>query len=138
MEERAVVDRLTELRYCGLVTLCGGLAGAASWQAIATAIGQALDTIEASAPVRLWGLAADEFCELAREPREANLDQVSQRDLQLATERDTAAFGAEGPLLVGLRAGGLTIGVIEVPQHAEAAELLTCLLYTSPSPRDRS
>ena len=124
MEEDTAVDGLIERRYCGLVQLGAGLAGAASWQAVVCAVSDALTTIDAPSPVRLWGQSADGFVELAREPRSVELHPIAQRELRLAAEQETTSFDGAGPLVVGLHAAGVTVGALEVTDGAESAELL--------------
>jgi signal transduction histidine kinase/DNA-binding NarL/FixJ family response regulator len=114
MEATGLVDSAIELRYLGLVRLSGGIAGASTWDGLATATADALDTMGAPAPVRLWGTTPDGFAELARVPADADFAAISQGELRAAAERGSPAPSADGRLLLGLHASGVSMGVLEV------------------------
>jgi len=119
MEETPVVDSAIELRYLGLVQLSRSTAGASSWNALARAIADALDTTGTPAAVRLWCTTPDGFGELAREPPDADFPAISQRVLRAAAERSSPTVRSDGRLLLGLHAGGVSMGVLEVACAAE-------------------
>jgi signal transduction histidine kinase/DNA-binding NarL/FixJ family response regulator len=119
MEATRLADVAIELRYLGLVRLSGGIAGASTWEGLATATADALDTMGASAPVRLWCTTPDGFSELARVPSDADFPAISQAELRAAAERGSPAPSADGRLLLGLHASGVSMGVLEVAGAVE-------------------
>jgi signal transduction histidine kinase/DNA-binding NarL/FixJ family response regulator len=125
MEATGLVDSAIELRYLGLVRLSGGIAGASTWDALATATADALDTMGAPAPVRLWGTTPDGFSELARVPADAELPAISQGELRAAAERGSPAPSPDGRLLLGLHASGVSMGVLEVAGALEHSGFLS-------------
>jgi signal transduction histidine kinase/DNA-binding NarL/FixJ family response regulator len=114
MEATGLVDSGIELRYLGLVRLSRGIAGASTWDALATATADALDTMGAPAPVRLWCTTPDGFSELARVPADADFAAISQAELRAAAERGRPALSSGDRLLLGLHASGVSMGVLEV------------------------
>jgi len=82
MGRNGVLDNSIELRYLGLVRLSGSIAGASSWDGLARAIGEALETIGGAGPVRLWCTTPDGFAELARDPVDADFPVVAQHELR--------------------------------------------------------
>ena len=124
MLETPTIDGSIERRYLALIRLSTSIAGASSWQGAATAVGDALRAIDSPSPVRLWGTTAEGFSELARDPADAELGPISQRELRLAAEQETTTFGSDRGLLLGLHAAGVRVGVLEVTDPGEQAELL--------------
>ena len=124
MEATLANDGSTERRYLGLVQLTSSISGASSWHGVASAIGHALNTVDAPAPVRLWGTTSDGLGELARDPPDAEFPPLAQRELRLAAERRTATLRSDGRLLLGLHAGGVSMGALEVTDPGECGELL--------------
>jgi len=124
MEGTLGTDESIERRYLGLVQLSSSISGASSWSGVASAIGHALRTTDAPAGVRLWGTTADGLGELARDPPDAEFPPLAQRELREAAERRTASHRPEGTLLLGLHASGVSMGVLEVADAGDQAELL--------------
>jgi signal transduction histidine kinase/DNA-binding NarL/FixJ family response regulator len=125
MEATGLADTAIELRYLGLVRLSGGIAGASTWGALATATADALETMGSPAPVRLWCTTPDGFAELARVPAHADLKSISQRELRAAAERASPAPSSDGRLLLGLHASGVSMGVLEVAGAVEHTGFLS-------------
>jgi signal transduction histidine kinase/DNA-binding NarL/FixJ family response regulator len=125
METTGLVDSAIELRYLGLVRLSGGIAGAASWGALARATADALDTMGTPAPVRLWCTTPDGFSELARVPADAEFPDVAQAELRAAAERGSPTARDDGRLLLGLHASGVSMGVLEIGGAAEHSGFLS-------------
>jgi signal transduction histidine kinase/DNA-binding NarL/FixJ family response regulator len=117
-------DASIEWRYLGLVQLSNSISGVGSWQALAAAIAGSLATIGAPAPVRLWGNTPEGLGELARDPPDAELAPIAQRELRAAAERPTASLQADGTLLFGLHASGVSMGVLEVGGATEHSDFL--------------
>jgi signal transduction histidine kinase/DNA-binding NarL/FixJ family response regulator len=125
METTGLVDGAIELRYLGLVRLSGGIAGAATWDALTRAIADALDTMGTPAPVRLWCTTPDGFSELARAPADAEFPGIAQQELRAAAERGSPTARDDGRLLLGLHASGVSMGVLEVGGAAEHSGFLS-------------
>ena len=125
MAASGLVDSAIELRYLGLVRLSGGIAAASTWGALARATADALDTMGAPAPVRLWCTTPDGFSELARVPADADFPAISQGELRAAAERASPAPGDDGRLLLGLHASGVSMGVLEVAGAVEHSAFLS-------------
>lgn len=118
----AVDESSIEWRYLGLIQLSGSISRVSSWQGLARSVREALGTIDASTRVRLWGTTSDGLGELARDPADADLPVVSQGELSAAAEGGAGGVRADGRLLVGLHARGVSMGVLEVDGAAEHAD----------------
>jgi two-component system response regulator DevR len=109
---------LLERRYLGLVRLAGGIADAWEWKQLAAAISHGLeDPLEEFAGerrVRIWAILSEGFEELARYPSDSSCPHVHPRELQRAAELGEPTETADGCLLVGLHAGGVSLGVLEL------------------------
>jgi signal transduction histidine kinase/DNA-binding NarL/FixJ family response regulator len=120
------LDERIERRYVGLARLARSVSVAADYTQVAAAIGAAIaDPLdEGHAPsVRLWAITADGIEELARHSA-GDLPHLSQRDLQRAAVLSEPTVASDGRLLVGLHAGGMTLGVLEVEELGADADLV--------------
>src|SRR4051794_1375636 len=120
------LDERIERRYVGLARLARSVSVAADFTQVAAAIGAAVaDPLdEGHAPsVRLWAITAEGIEELARQSA-GDLPHLSQRDLQRAAVLSEPTVASDGRLLVGLHAGGMTLGVLEVEECGADADLV--------------
>jgi signal transduction histidine kinase/DNA-binding NarL/FixJ family response regulator len=118
-----------ERRYLALVRLGRDLAQASDWKALAAAIsrglGEALVTPPSEPPgVRVWALTSEGFDELARHPAGREFASSPARALHRAAELGEPAESPGGGVLVGLHAGGMSLGVLEVDEPAADRELI--------------
>lgn len=126
------LDESIERRYVGLVRLSSSLAAAADWHGVASAVAESLAPLTERYPTRLWGKTADGFEELGRSPAAHAFSRRALRDLQLAAAHDEPALRDDGSVLVGLHAGGVSLGVLELagaddPDLAgQAAPIVAC------------
>jgi GAF domain-containing protein len=121
------LDERIERRYVGLARLARSVSTAADFKqlsaAVAAALEEPLDGAESPA-VRLWAITSDGLEELARHPSHRELPQIPQRGLQCAAVLSEPTEAPKGRLLVGLHAGGMSLGVLEVEEGAADVELL--------------
>src|SRR6478735_7387151 len=106
------LDERIERRYVALARLARSVSVASDHTQVASAVAFALADPLADAPpatVRLWAITADGVEELARHAP-ADLPHLSQRDLQRAAVLAEATEACEGRLLIGLHAGGVSLG----------------------------
>jgi signal transduction histidine kinase/DNA-binding NarL/FixJ family response regulator len=122
-------DRV-ERRYVGLARVARAVATAADFKqltaAVAAAFDQPLDGTPSPA-VRLWAITADAVEEVARHPADREFPRVSQRELEQAAVSPEPVVTAEGRVLVGLLAGGISLGVVELEEEAADLELLASI-----------
>ena len=119
-------DRV-ERRYVGLARLARAVSTAADFKQLTAAVAAAFDDPldgMASPAVRLWAITSDAVEELSRHPADREFPHLSQRELQRAVVSPEPAVTAEGRVLVGLVAGGVSLGVVEVEEGAADLELL--------------
>jgi signal transduction histidine kinase/DNA-binding NarL/FixJ family response regulator len=122
-------DVRLERRYLALVRLARDLAQASDWKALAAAISRGLGEGLAAPPdeppaVRLWAITSEGFEELARHPPGREFAHSPARALHRAAELGEPAESPGGGVLVGLHAGGMSLGVLEVDESASDAELI--------------
>jgi signal transduction histidine kinase/DNA-binding NarL/FixJ family response regulator len=118
-----------ERRYLGLIELGRGVAEAADWGQLAAAVSRGLDAARpepaADPPgVRVLALTADGLDELGAHPEGHAFPHTPRRDLRRAMELAEPAAGPERGMLVGLHAGGVALGVLEVDDAAADGELI--------------
>jgi signal transduction histidine kinase/DNA-binding NarL/FixJ family response regulator len=122
------VGDLLERRYLSLIRLASSIAGACDWQQLGAAVSNGLELPleepERSPRVRIWGILSEGFEELSRYPAEDPWPQVHARELQRAAVIDDPTEYDDGCLLVGLHAGGVSLGVLEVDAPTADAELI--------------
>jgi signal transduction histidine kinase/DNA-binding NarL/FixJ family response regulator len=122
------VGDLLERRYLSLIRLASSIAGACDWQQLGAAVSNGLEPpLEEPARcprVRIWGILSEGVEELSRYPAEEPCPQIHARELQRAAVMGEAAEYDDGSLLVGLHAGGVSLGVLEVDAPAADAELI--------------
>ena len=74
--------------------------------------------------MRLWAITAEGLEELARHAPTDDLPHLSQRDLQRAAVLAEATEGCDGRLLIGLHAGGVSLGVLDIAEAGTDTDLL--------------
>jgi signal transduction histidine kinase/DNA-binding NarL/FixJ family response regulator len=114
-----------ELSYLGLVRLSGSLARASDWSHVADSVSESIGPPDTQRPARLWGRTQEQFEELARSPEDHDFPRIAARDLDLAAERTEATVQEDGAVLVGLHAGGVSLGVLEVRNAADRVDFLS-------------
>jgi signal transduction histidine kinase/DNA-binding NarL/FixJ family response regulator len=122
-------DELLERRYLALVRLARDVAQASDWKALAAAIsrglGEAIVTPPSDPPaVRLWAITSEGFDELARHPARREFTTSPARTLHRAAELGEPAESPGGGTLVGLHAGGMSLGVVEVDEPGADREFI--------------
>lgn len=121
------LDERIERRYVGLARLARSVSSAADFKQLSAAVAAALEEPLDGAPapgVRLWAITSDGVEELARHSPDRELPHLPQRELQRAAVLSEPTAASEGRLLVGLHAGGMSLGVLEVEEGAADPELL--------------
>jgi signal transduction histidine kinase/DNA-binding NarL/FixJ family response regulator len=123
------VSRLVERRYLGLVELVRMVSLARDWKELARGISQGLERAFADEPesalaVRVWAITDDGFEESARYPAEHDFVLRSPRELRRAAGIAEPIETATGGVLVGLHAGGVSFGVLDIDCPAADSELL--------------
>lgn len=123
------LDELVERRYLGLVRLARSLAEASDWQQLAAAISHGLEetlhaALDGPPGIRLWASTSEGFDELGRYPAEHDFAHLPLRELQRSAKEGEPTGAPGGGLLVGLHAGGISLGVVEVAAPEADAELL--------------
>jgi signal transduction histidine kinase/DNA-binding NarL/FixJ family response regulator len=106
------VDESIEHRYLAILRLGASLARAGDWTQVATAVAESLAPVNEHRPARLWGRTAEGY-EVLGDSGHA-FPRVAARALHQAADRDEPAARADGGVLVGLHAGGVSVGVLEV------------------------
>lgn len=102
---------------------------ARDWKELARGISQGLERAFADAPesalaVRVWAITDDGFEESARYPAEHDFVLRSPRELRRAAGSAEPIETATGGVLVGLHAGGVSFGVLDIDCPAADSELL--------------
>jgi signal transduction histidine kinase/DNA-binding NarL/FixJ family response regulator len=123
----AGLDERIERRYVKFTRLARSVAAAADFKQLAAAVAAALEEPfdDAEPPaVRLWAITSDGIEELARHAPGRELPHIPQRELQRAAVRSEPTNGVTGRVLVGLHAGGTSLGVLEVDEDGTDLELL--------------
>lgn len=123
------LSELIERRYLGLVELVRMVSTARDWKQLASAISLGLERTLAESPeqppgVRLWVITADGFEESARYPPGHDFVACASRDLRRAARISEPLETSGGGALVGLHAGGVSLGVVEVDEPAMDMDLL--------------
>jgi signal transduction histidine kinase/DNA-binding NarL/FixJ family response regulator len=121
------LDERIERRYVGLARLARSVSAAADFKQLSAAIAAALEEpLDGGAcpGVRLWAITSDGVEELARHSPDHELPQLSQRELQRAAVLSEPSETSHGRVLVGLHAGGMSLGVLEVDESSADLELL--------------
>src|SRR3954449_5703314 len=120
------LDAQIERRFVRLAQLARAVSAATDFRALAAAVAAAFEEplAEADPPaVRLWAITSDGVEELARVSSGRELPHVPVRELQrLAVVSEPTEF--DGRLLVGLHAGGVSLGVLEIDAETADSELL--------------
>jgi signal transduction histidine kinase/DNA-binding NarL/FixJ family response regulator len=119
-------DAQVERRFVRLAQLAHSVSSATDFRALAGAVAAAFDEPLAGVDppgVRLWVITSDGVEELARKASARELTHVPQRELQRAAVLPEPTEH-EGWLLVGLHAGGVSLGVLEVDAETADRELL--------------
>src|SRR3954447_3325796 len=120
------LDAQIERRFVRLAQLARAVSAATDFRALAAAVAAAFEEplAEADPPaVRLWAITSDGVEELARVSSGRELPHVPVRELQrLAVVSEPTEF--DGRLLVGLHAGGVSLGVLEIDADTGDPELL--------------
>jgi signal transduction histidine kinase/DNA-binding NarL/FixJ family response regulator len=116
------LDESIERRYLAIVRLGASLARAGDWSQVATAVAESLAPVSEQRPTRLWGRTADGFEELGRSPDGHEFPRVAARDLQQAAAREEPTAREDGSALVGLHAGGVSVGALEVRDIRDDAD----------------
>ncbi|HET8672888.1 MAG TPA: GAF domain-containing protein [Thermoleophilaceae bacterium] len=123
----AELDERIERRYVEFARLARSVATAADFNGLAAAVAAALEEpLDGSEPlaVRLWAITSDGVEELARHTRGRELPNIPQRALQRAAVVSEPSEAVAGRVLVGLHAGGTSLGVLEVDEDGADLELL--------------
>jgi two-component system NarL family response regulator len=120
---------LIERRYLGLVELTRTISVARDWKQLASGISVGLERAMAESPreppgVRVWAITAEGFEEAARYPAYHEFGHCSPRELRRAARIAEPVETQDGGALVGMHAGGVSLGVVEVDDPAADAELL--------------
>jgi signal transduction histidine kinase/DNA-binding NarL/FixJ family response regulator len=121
------LDERIERRYVEFARLARGVAAAADFKQLVSAVATALEQpFDETAPlaVRLWAITSDGIEELARHAQGRDLPHIPQRELQRAAVRSEPTEPVAGRVLVGLHAGGMSLGVLEVDEDGSDLELL--------------
>jgi signal transduction histidine kinase/DNA-binding NarL/FixJ family response regulator len=121
------LDERIERRYVGLARLARSVSVASDFGQVAAAVATALtNPLEEVPPtsVRLWAITAEGIEEIARQSQ-GDLPHLSQRDLHRAAVLSEPTEAGEGRLLVGLHAGGMSLGVVEVGECGTDTDLLS-------------
>ena len=121
------LDEQIERRYVEFARLARSVAAAADFKQLAAAVAAALEEpLEGSDPlgVRLWAITSDGIEELARHAPGRELPHIPQRELQRAAVLSEPTESVSGRMLVGLHAGGTSLGVLEVDEDGIDLELL--------------
>ena len=116
------VDESIEQRYLALVRLGASLARAGDWEQVAAAVADSLAPVSEQRPARLWGRTADGFEDLGQSPAGHEFPRVAARDLQQAARLEEPTAREDGSILVGLHAGGVSVGVLEVGDVRDEAD----------------
>jgi signal transduction histidine kinase/DNA-binding NarL/FixJ family response regulator len=119
-------DAQVERRFVRLAQLAHSVSSATDFRALAGSVAAAFDEpLDGGRPpgVRVWVIASDGVEELARHSPARELSHVPQRELQRAAVLSEPTEH-EGWLLVGLHAGGVSLGVLEVDAETADRELL--------------
>jgi len=128
VEPLADLDERIERRYVELARLARGVSAAADFKqlcaVVAAAMEEPLDDAEPPT-VRLWAITSDGVEELARHAPGRELPHIPQRELQRAAVLSEPVEAFEGRALIGLHAGGTSLGVLEVDEAGTDLELLT-------------
>lgn len=119
------VPESIERRYLGLVRLSVALAGASDWPHVATGVSESIAPLGERRPTRLWAKTVDGFEALACSPAAHPFPDLPTRELQLAAERDEPSACDDGVVLVGLHAGGVSLGVLEIHAAGDDAEFVS-------------
>ena len=120
------VEAQIERRFVRLAQLARSVSTATDFKALAAAVAAAFDEPlhEADPPaVRLWAITSDGVEELARVSAPRDFPHLPQRELQRAAVLSEPTE-SDGWLLVGLHAGGVSLGVLELGAAAPDHELL--------------
>lgn len=123
----ADLDERIERRYVEFARLARGVSAAPDFKQLAAAIASALEEpLEGTGPpaVRLWAITSDGFEELARHAADTEFPHIPQRELQRAAASSEPTEASDGRVLVGLHAGGMSLGVLEVDEVGADLELL--------------
>jgi hypothetical protein len=120
---------LLERRYLGLVEVARMAAAARDWKQLAGGISAGLERAFTDAPedppgVRIWAITAEGFEEFARYPAFHDFPPCPSRELRRAARADEVIETGAGGALVGLHAGGVSLGVVEVDDAAADCDLL--------------
>jgi two-component system NarL family response regulator len=123
------VSELVERRYLGLVELVRTVSLARDWKELAHGISLGLERSFANAPeeepgVRLWAITDEGFEESARYPADRDFGPRPPRELRRAAGGGEPVESPTGGALVGLHAGGVSFGVVEIDDAAADSELL--------------
>jgi signal transduction histidine kinase/DNA-binding NarL/FixJ family response regulator len=130
--DMSVVSGLTELieqRYLGLVELTRAVSVARDWKQLASSISTGLERALVESPgeppgVRVWAITPEGFEEAARYPAYHEFGHCSPRELRWAARVGEPVETQSGGALVGMHAGGVSLGVVEVDDPVADAELL--------------
>jgi signal transduction histidine kinase/DNA-binding NarL/FixJ family response regulator len=122
--EASEFSDLIELRYLALVRLGARLAVASDWSQVATSVADGLSRPNDHPLTRLWGKTSEGFEELARSAPAEEYPKVPSRQLAQAAEQSEPTIGDVGGVLVGLHAGGVSLGVLEVCYRRDAADFV--------------
>jgi signal transduction histidine kinase/DNA-binding NarL/FixJ family response regulator len=124
MSQTTDFDELVESRYLAIVRLAARLALASDWSQVAASVSSSLGRGNEHLRARLWGRTAEGVTELARSSSSADFPRVAARQLALAAEQAEPTVSDDGGVLVGLVAGGVSLGVLELCGACESADLL--------------
>jgi len=119
-------DALIERRFVRLAQLARNVSTATDFKALAAAVAAAFEEPLRNADppgVRLWAITSDGVEELARVSAVRELGHLPQRELQRAAVLSEPTE-LEGWLLIGLHAGGVSLGVLEIDAESADRELL--------------
>ncbi len=125
----ADLSELIERRYLGLVELVRMVSSARDWKQLAMGISVGLErtvaeSVDEPPPVRVWVITADGFEESARHPVNHEFGTCSPRELRRAARVVEPVESSGGGALVGLHAGGVSLGVVEVDDSGVDTDLL--------------
>jgi signal transduction histidine kinase/DNA-binding NarL/FixJ family response regulator len=123
----ADLDERIERRYVEFARLARSVSAAADFKQLSAAIAAALEEPLDGAPslaVRLWAITSDGVEEMARHPADGQLPHIPQRELQRAAVLSEPSESFDGRVLIGLHAGGTSLGVLEVDEDIADFELL--------------
>lgn len=119
-------SELVERRYLRLVELSRMVSRARDWKELASGISQALEPTLGEPPgVRLWAIIAEGLEEVARWPAQHDFAHCPPRELQRAASSEEMVESGAGSALVGIHAGGVSLGVVEIEHIAVDGDLLS-------------